>query len=96
MSNFDYFYQRERARRFNQILAADDIATASTVSESDSTILSSDFRRQEQIKQQKRLKRLQGQGQHVRKLLKSNANGDGKANGCTIEIFDHLERESVV
>lgn len=93
VSNFDYFYQRERARKFNQIIAEDG-------NEGQNASLSgSDFRRQELIERQKKLKRLQGKNgllsQRIRKLL----TGSDDSNRLNIQDFkepNHMERESVV
>ena len=95
VSNFDYFYQRERARKFHQIIAADD-TNEEAASANGSTVLCSDFRRQELIERQKKVKRLQRPGHHTRKLLQSSAYSDKKNCNDIKETIDYIERESVV
>lgn len=94
VSNFDYFYQKERARKFNQIIADDDYVEKMTTS-----VNAPDYKRQELIERQKKLKRLQGQNglvkQQVRWLLNGNASVIIHKNGQE-DKETHVERESVV
>ena len=97
VSNFDYFYQRERDRKFNEMVTSDDvhISTTATV-ENGSAVACSDARRQDQIQRQKKLKRLQGQGQKIRRLLQSKSSINRKSFKSSKETIRHIERESVV
>ena len=99
VSNFDYFYQRERARKFNQIITEEGNENGTTTANG-TTGLCSDFRRQELIERQKKLKRLQGQNglisQRIRRLLNSRADNISVSGNDDKETLNHIERESVV
>ena len=103
VSNFDYFYQRERARKFNQFVTQDFESDESSSKDNHTSMLNggSEYRRQELIERQKKLKRLQNHGglvgKRIRELLKKG-HGDKRTNNndWNEEDANQVERESVV
>ena len=95
VSNFDYFYQRERARKFSQIIAEDD-TNGKPASANGPPVICSDFRRQELMERQKKVKWLRGQGHHIQRFLQSNGYSNKKSCNNAKDAISHIERESVV
>ena len=106
VSNFDYFYQRERARKFHENIeekrvegkyAAGSDETRHDTYNTDLTATEK-FRRQELIEGQKKIKRIRShQNRLSERIFRANrAKKNIQSNGEKFERHLFIERETVV